>query len=420
MELSSHLSLFLSGDIITAIHQRKPVRPWWSPPSLLMRQVGSLILLAMLTGWKKMPLWVVKYSLSLLSGASGAQGMGCIGFPSHPVIELTSRCNLSCIHCHAGDLKDEEELSTTEVYALLDQLAMIPEFRMIAFTGGEPLLRNDLFCILRYAKNLGFSCTIASNGTLITEQCAQRLKDAGVAIMAISIDATDAKTHDKIRGKNGALKEALEGISRIKKVGIPLHINVTIASYNADQVTALMHTADKLQAAILIMYQLVPVGRGRKIADSSLDTEANQRLIEQMCLGQAEVTVVTEPVAGPQYWAYLMKRAGIISGPLLSLANYFFHGCSAGRGFVYIKPNGEVLPCPFLPISCGNIKDTPFDQIYRNSPVLNALRNRDNLTGSCGSCRYKSLCGGCRGRSYAITGDFLAEDPACFLRNEAT
>lgn len=366
-----------------------------------------------------MPLWVVIYARSCLLGASGSKGMGCIGFPSHPVIELTQRCNLSCIHCHVQDFKQGEELSTDEVYNLLDQLALIPEFRMVAFTGGEPLLRTDLFSILLYAKNLGFSCTIATNGTLLTDDYIEKLADAGVAIMAVSIDAADATTHDRIRGKTGALQDALAGITLIKKAGIPLHINVTIASYNADQVNTLMHVADQLSAAILIMYQLVPVGRGRTIADSSLDAEANRQLLRQIAQGQAEVTVVTEPVAGPQYWAYLLKKAGITYGPLISCASILFHGCAAGRGFVYIKPDGEVLPCPFLPVSCGNIRTTPFDRIYRDSPVLQALRDRDLLKGRCGLCRYRNLCGGCRGRAYAHSGDFLAEDPACFLRDDS-
>lgn len=394
------------------------VKSWWSPPTLLARQAGSLLLLAGLARWHRIPAWLSRYAIPCLPGASGARGMGCIGFPSHPVIELTSRCNLSCIHCHAraGDA-GKAELSTQEVCSLLDQLAGIHEFRMVAFTGGEPLLRDDLIPIIEYARDLGFSTTLATNGTLVSPAIARRLADAGLAIAAISLDATDPATHDGIRGKPGALEQALAGVEAVKEAGIPLHINVTIASYNADQLPSLIREADRLGAAILIVYQLVPVGRGSSIADKSLSRESNRKFIQELADGQSHARVVIEPVAGPQYWAYLLHRAGIDAGPGLSLSRHLFHGCAAGRGFVYIKPDGTVLPCPFIPVSCGNIRDTPFEEIYRDHPVFQALRDRDQLTGSCGSCQYRMVCGGCRGRAFAMTGSYLAEDPACFIRD---
>lgn len=364
-----------------------------------------------------MPMWVAIHALSCIPGAAGAQGMGCIGFPAHPVIELTRRCNLSCIHCHAQSGSAERpDLTTREIFTLLDQLARVEEFRMVAFTGGEPLLCPDLFEILEYAKNLGFSTTLASNGTMITRDVAHRLADAGVAIVAISLDATDASTHDKIRGTPGAHDLALKGIEAVKEAGITLQINVTIASYNENQIMALIKEAEKLGAAILIMYQMVPVGRGSDIADQSLGIEANKKFSESIAEGQASVGVVIEPVAGPQYWAHLLHRAGIRSGLLLKILEYIYHGCSAGRGFIYIKSDGEVLACPFIPLSCGNVRDTPCDQIYHESSLFQTLKNRNLLLGYCGQCQYRNLCGGCRGRAYAMNQDICAEDPACFLR----
>ncbi|HWQ66533.1 MAG TPA: radical SAM protein [Methanospirillum sp.] len=404
---------------MTRVSRSKLVKPWWSPPSLLARQAGSLIATGLLCGWRKMPVWMVRHALSCIPGAAGSWGMGCIGFPAHPVIELTGKCNLSCIHCHAGaGSGDGPELSTIEIFTVLDQLATVPEFRMVAFTGGEPLLRQDIFEILEYARDLGFSTTIATNGTLITPDIARRLADAGVAIVAISLDATDTETHDRIRGLPGARDLALKGIKAVKEAGITLHINVTIASYNEDQVMDLIRETEKLGAAILIMYQLVPVGRGGAIADQSLGTDANKRLIRSIAAGQRSVAVVIEPVAGPQYWADLLYNAGIRSGLLLKVFEQIFHGCCAGRGFIYIKPDGEVLPCPFVPVSCGNVRDIPVDQIYHTSPIFQRLQNRDLLLGSCGECQYRNLCGGCRGRAYAGGQDICGEDPACFLRNE--
>ena len=122
-----------------------------------------------------------------------------------------------------------------------------------------------------------------------------------------------------------------------------------------------------------------------------------------------------EPVAGPQYWPFLLQRARIYSGPLLRLAESVFHGCSAGRGFVYVKPNGDVWPCPFIEVSCGNVRETPFWRIWTESQVFEHLRERETrLKGRCGDCVYRRLCGGCRGRTWAVTGDYLNEDPSCF------
>jgi radical SAM protein with 4Fe4S-binding SPASM domain len=139
-------------------------------------------------------------------------------------------------------------------------------------------------------------------------------------------------------------------------------------------------------------------------------------LIRFMAQAQRDTRAIMEPVAGPQYWPFLLQRAGIQGGPLLRLAEKVFHGCSAGRGFVYVKPNGDVWPCPFIEVSCGNVRQTPFTTIWKTSPVFEDLRGRERrLKGRCGECAYRKLCGGCRGRSWAITGDYLAEDPSCFI-----
>jgi radical SAM protein with 4Fe4S-binding SPASM domain len=370
-----------------------------------------------LVRWRRLPEWLVNYGLKCLPGAAGARGQGCIGFPAHPVLEITAACNLRCIHCHtSGGGRAKDELSTEEVKRLIDQLAQVREFRMLAFTGGEPLVRDDLFELLAYAKALGFSNTIATNGTLIDDEVARRLRDCGVAIGAVSVDSFDPATHDYVRNRPGAFEAALRGIRALQRAGIPLHINVTAMEYNADQLEPLMALVDELNAAILIMYQLVPVGRGRGIEKAALDLGANERLIRFLVRAQREARTIIEPVAGPQYWSFLLHRAGIGGGPLLRLAEQVFHGCSAGRGFVYIKPNGDVWPCPFVEVSCGNVRETPFATIWAESPVFADLRAREErLKGQCGACEYRRLCGGCRGRAWATTGDYLAEDPSCFI-----
>jgi radical SAM protein with 4Fe4S-binding SPASM domain len=182
-----------------------------------------------------------------------------------------------------------------------------------------------------------------------------------------------------------------------------------------------MALVDGLNTGILLIYQLVPVGRGRVIEDAVLDKSANKWLIEFMVKAQRDTNAIMEPVAGPQYWPFLLKQACISRGAPLWFAEKVFHGCSAGRGFIYIKPDGAVWPCPFVEIECGNVNEYSFMDIWRDSEVLNQLRNRErSLKGQCGDCRYRRLCGGCRGRALAATGDYLAEDPCCFIHDDVS
>jgi radical SAM protein with 4Fe4S-binding SPASM domain len=286
----------------------------------------------------------------------------------------------------------------------------------MAFTGGEPLVRPDLFELLAYSQALGFTNTMATNATLIDDAVARRLRRYGVVIAAVSLDGFDAATHDFVRGQPGVFEATLQGMRALRRAGILLHINITAMDYNMDQMEPLMALVDELGAGILLMYQLVPVGRGRGIGEAALDLSANERLIRFIAQAQRTTRAVIEPVAGPQYWPYLLQRAGIQRGPLLGLAETVFHGCSAGRGFVYVKPNGEVWPCPFIEVSCGNVRQTPFQTIWATAPILKDLREREScLQGRCGECVYRRLCGGCRGRAQATTGDYLAEDPSCFI-----
>ena len=396
---------------------RRTVRPYWWSPGLILRQAASALYLGKLTGWRELPRWVLTYGLKCLPGAAGAQGMGCIGFPAHPVWEMTTACNLDCIHCHtSGGKPARDELSTDEAKRLFDQLATIPEFRMMAYTGGEPLLRDDLVELLAYSQALGFTNTIATNAVLVDDAVAKRLKRCGVVIAAVSLDGFDAETHDRVRGQPGAFDKAIVGMRALRRAGILLHINITAMEYNVGQMGPLMRLVDELGSGILLMYQLVTVGRGRGIEEAALDRDANEGLVRFMATAQRTSRAIIEPVAAPQYWSYLLERAGIRDGLRLRLAQQLFHGCAAGRGFVYIKPNGEVWPCPFVEVSCGNVREVSFSTIWKSSPVFDDLRNRGTrLKGRCGDCRYHELCGGCRGRAWATTGDILAEDPSCFI-----
>jgi len=395
------------------------VQPYWWPPGLIFRQATSALAIGALTRWRKLPQWFLRYGTKCLPGAGGSRGMGCIGFPDHPVWEMTTACNLNCVHCHtAGGAPGTDELTTEEAKHLLDELSQIRNFRMMAFTGGEPLMRPDLYELLTHARSLGFNNTLATNATLIDENVARRLRDCGVVIAAVSLDGFTSETHDMVRGLPGSFEAAVKGMRALRRSGILLHINITAMECNVTQLNRLMTLVDDLGTAILLIYQLVPVGRGRAIGKAALGKESNRWLANFMAQAQSQTDAIMEPVAGPQYWPFLLKRARISSGLPLYVAEKVFHGCSAGRGFVYIKPDGSVWPCPFIEVSCGNVRENSFGEIWLQSGVLNELRRREwLLKGQCGECKYRRLCGGCRGRAWASTGDYLAEDPCCFIHD---
>jgi MoaA/NifB/PqqE/SkfB family radical SAM enzyme len=244
-------------------YPKRKVHHYWWPPSLILRQTLSALYISALSRWQEFPRWLLSYGFRCLPGAGGSKGMGCIGFPAHPVWEMTSACNLRCIHCHASGGKPiQDELTTEEAKCMLNQLADIKEFRMMAFTGGEPLVRSDLFELLAYSQALGFTNTIATNATLVDDAAARRLRRCGVAIAAVSLDSFDAKTHDMVRGLPGSFEAALEGIRALRKAGIVLQVNITAMDYNMNHMEQLMTLVDELETGILLMYQLVPVGRG--------------------------------------------------------------------------------------------------------------------------------------------------------------
>jgi AdoMet-dependent heme synthase len=399
------------------MHTTNKVKAFYNPPSLLFKQMGSAMLMGYLNRWRKFPRWLWHHGFSSIPVSNGAWGMGCIGYPGHPVWEVTGACNLRCIHCHAvSGQADPNELTTDEGKKLIDMLAATNEFRTLIYTGGEPLVRPDIFELLRHSQQAGLANIIATNGTLIDEEMAFKLKDHGVVCNAISIDAADRQTHDAIRNKPGAFDLALRAIEATKKAGILLQINTTAMEYNMPHLPELIDFADDCGAGIMLMYQLVAVGRGEKIEKATLKKSANKYLSELISEKQKTAKTIIEPVAGPQYWPYLLEKNGIRDGKLLQLAGNFFHGCAAGRGFVYVKANGDVWPCPFVEVNAGNIRDKSFQEIYADAPVFQQLRQRETLLkGVCGDCNYKKICGGCRGRALAYSGDYLAEDPRCFI-----
>jgi len=399
---------------------RKAVKPFYNPPTLILRQAASAFYFGYLVGWKKLPHWLMKGSKTLPT-AAGAIGMGCIGFPIHPVWEITNACNLRCKQCHASSGKPlPNELTTEEGKELLDSIAAIDEFRMLALGGGEPLLRPDILELVAYARNLGLEISIATNGTLLTRDMAREFKRMGVANIAIGLNANDESVHEQITRVTGSFEKTRQGICATKEAGLNLQINTTMMRENQAAIPQLLDFASEVDAQIVLLYQLVPEGRGEEAME--LSRKEYKSLIEMVAGKQKVSKALIEPTCSPQYWAYLMTQNGNKPSPIgMKLAQTLFKGCVAGSGLCYVKPDGEVWPCPFVPLSGGNVHHNSLREIWYESELFQSLRDKERLTGEqCCSCRFKYICGGCRGRAYAHSNDYLGDDPLCFIYSSTT
>jgi len=398
----------------------KIVRPFYDPPTLVLRQAAGVLYFGFLVGWRKLPHWLLKGSRTLPT-AAGAIGMGCIGFPIHPVWEVTNACNLRCRQCHASSGKPlPNELTTEEGKKLLDDIAGIGEFRMLALGGGEPLVRPDIFELVAYARSLGLEISIATNGTLLTFEMAKEFKKMGVANIAVGINASDESVHEQITRVPGSFEKTRQAIYATKEAGMNLQFNTTVMKENREAIPGLLDLASEVDAQIVLLYQLVPEGRGEEAME--LSRREYRALTEMVAEKQKVNRAIIEPTCSPQYWAYLMSEDGKKPSALeMKLARTLFKGCVAGSGLCYIKPDGEIWPCPFVPLSGGNVREQSLKEIWYESELFQSLRDRERLTGKmCSQCRFKYICGGCRGRAYAHSGDYLGDDPLCFLYSTTT
>lgn len=316
----------------------------------------------------------------------------------------TQGCNISCAHCYRdAGAKRADELTTQEGKKLLDEIARAG-FKIIILSGGEPLMRSDIYELISYAKEIGLRPVLGTNGILITEEVARKLKEAGLGAAGISVDSIDKDRHDTFRGCPGAWEQTMAGIEACKKVGLRFQIHTTAMNWNELEITDITDLAVKLGAMAHHIFFLVPTGRGKDIEDTTLKTEQYEALLNRILDKQTQVPIELKPTCAPQFMTIAKER---------DMAMRFTRGCLAGTSYCVILPNGDVHPCPYLPMKIGNVKSTDFDVLWRDSEVFNRLRH-EPLKGGCGTCGYDGICGGCRARAYYYSdGDYMAEEPWC-------
>jgi putative heme d1 biosynthesis radical SAM protein NirJ2 len=317
---------------------------------------------------------------------------------------ITKACNLKCEHCYrdAGQ-PQKDELTLEEGKKLLFDLKELG-FRIIIFSGGEPLLREELYEWIKYANSLGLISVIGTNGTMIDLKTAQRLKDAGLKRAGISLDSVNKEKHDRFRCVQGCWEKSIQGMKNCKQVGLEFQVHTTVTTKNISEVLEITDFAQELGAAAHHIFFLVPTGRGKDIDDVIPMPEEYEQLLSQILDKQKNVDIELKPVCAPQFMRIAVEK---------KIKTRFSKGCLSGVSYACILPNGDVHPCPYMPIHLGNVRKEGFKKIWQENKVLKDLRKMD-WKGKCGICEYKKMCSGCRATAYFQSGgDYLAEDTNC-------
>lgn len=369
-----------------------------------------------------------------------------IDFNQQPFIviwEPTRACDLACVHCRAAaqPRRSQFELSTYEGYKLIDQIVDLGP-RVFVITGGDPLKRTDVYQLVDYARRRGLAPSITPSATpLLTRDAIVKLKDYGLARMAISLDASTAEKHDTFRRVPGSWDVTINAIRQAREIGLPVQINTTITRYNMNDFDGMFQLLQGLDIAMWSIFFLVPTGRGK--SDQMITAEEVEAFFQKMYDASRVSSFDIKTTEAMHYRRFVLQQKmkempGVYeqflkSGTLPDFDLMFSEasrrkgpigvsmgsgarsprGVNDAKGFVFISHTGEVHPSGFLPISGGNVRYKSLTEIYRSSPIFTALRDRSLIKGKCGRCEFNDICGGSRARAYAVSGDPFGEEPLC-------
>jgi AdoMet-dependent heme synthase len=347
---------------------------------------------------------------------------------------LTQRCNLLCAHCYMSAFSGADtayELSTAECKRVMDEIAQVNPQVFLILTGGEPLLRKDIFELAGYAAEKDFTVVLGTNGVLLREPQARLMRQHGVVGASISLDSTDSQKHDAFRHLAGAWDGAVRATKVLRDAGLDFSLHMSVTDWNVAEIPAMIDLANELGAKVLNFFFLVRTGRGENLTDISAAQYENilTSLARAQGVGSDEVSAESVFSRQEDPWSMPIGAAGRLlirakcaphfrriiwqldpTSPLLK--NYAHGSCPAGKYYCRITPEGDVTPCPYMPVAAGNLRKTSFASLWQQSAVFSELRE-PQLGGRCGDCEFRKICGGCRCRAYATYGDYLAEDPAC-------
>ncbi len=331
--------------------------------------------------------------------------------------EVTRSCNLACRHCRAEAHSEPYpgECDTAAAKAFIDSLPEVGS-PIIIFTGGEPLLRRDIFELVAYARDKGLRSVMAPNGTLVTPENARLMAESGIQRCSISIDGADAAHHDAFRGVPGAFEGALRGMACLREAGIPFQINTTVTRDNLSHFKEIFSLAERLGAAAWHIFLLVPMGRATDLRDQVITAEEYEETLNWLYDFRKTTAMHLKATCAPHYYRIMRQRAkaeGVSVTPDTFGMDAMTRGCLGGIGFCFVSHVGRVQPCGYLELDCGNVFTTPLPEIWRSAEPFLRFRDKGAYLGKCGICEYHRVCGGCRARAYSLTGDSMAEEPLC-------
>lgn len=342
--------------------------------------------------------------------------------------EVTRACAFACVHCRANaqHTRDPRELTTEEGYRLLDRFKAFGN-PIVIFTGGDPMMRRDLFDLIRYATQLGLRASLTPTATALpTPERLKQAMDAGVRRIALSLDAPRPEVHDAFRQVPGSWERTMAILRNAQSVGLSAQINTTVTKYNVDILPEMVKFVEEVGAVQWSVFFLVPTGRGQM--NDMISPEQHEQVFNWLYDLSQRGTFDIKATAAPMYRRVAIERRRASGESRPGEGKPFFQGAgfqyadglnrptkgvNDGRGFLFVSHLGEIMPSGFLQVSAGNVREVDVVETYRAHQLFRDLRNPDKLKGRCGVCEHKIICGGQRGRAYAITGDYLESDPAC-------
>jgi radical SAM protein len=340
--------------------------------------------------------------------------------PMLVIWEVTQACDLACVHCRASaqSERSEAELSTEQGYRLLDEIRSFGEPLMV-FTGGDPLKRPDLYELIRYSVKIGLRTNVTPSATpLLTAEAIERFQAAGIARMAISLDGPDAATHDEFRGIPGTFDRAMFALRHARDIGLDTQLQTTVTRRNMARLAEVAEIAKEVRTRMWSLFFLIVTGRAEE-GDDLLAPEYEQvfEFMYELSKSAPFGVKTTEAMHYRRYVAQRIKAEhGVTENQNAKGVAWRTAGVSDGKGFVFVSHTGEIFPSGFFPVSGGNVLHDSLTDVYRNSDLFQTLRDTSQRRGKCGICEYRNICGGSRSRAYALSGDFLAEDPRCIYQ----
>lgn len=334
--------------------------------------------------------------------------------------EITRRCNLKCVHCRSSSemvVNEHPDFPTEEAFRVIDDISGYAK-PVVVLSGGEPLLRRDVFEIAKYGTDKGLRMCLATNGTLVTDEVCAGIKSSGIRIVSLSLDGSTEEVHDNFRNEKGAFKGITNAAALFRKHGIEFIINSSFTKRNQEEIPKVYRLAKELGATAWYMFMIVPTGRGEEIMSELISKEDYEDILDwHYRMEKDEQDMLVRPTCAPHYYRVALQKAkeekSKVQRRTLKFSTGGSKGCIAGQLICLIDVDGNVLPCSYFPKPAGNVRKQSFKDIWENSELFKDMRDFKKYKGRCGSCEYINVCGGCRARAYSIHGDYLAEEPFC-------